>query len=152
MKYTIRFAHLKEKPNLKVNQIITSGNPIGTMGSTGQSTANHVHIDCIEFFNPAVYHLSDINKGLLTSAPEQLNHFIDKDLFKTDILITTYYNDPEYMGVFKKLHPGYDVVPENRHKTNKNHVLNWNRSCNGIILAVGFDKHYGNYINIGFER
>ena len=38
------FAHLFEKPNLKVGQKVEAGQVIGLIGSTGTSTGNHLHL------------------------------------------------------------------------------------------------------------
>lgn len=149
-RYTVRYAHLEEIPNLQKNQFIINGEIIGRMGNSGNSIGAHLHIDCIEGFHSSVYYLWEMSGGGLTPAPKQLNYFIDDQLFNTKILITTYYNDPLYMTMTKKLHTAYDVVPENRKKTTENYNIIWNRSMRGEVLAVGYDKDYGNYVNIGF--
>jgi len=39
MKYTIRFAHLRDKQRYKIGDTIKRGDIIGTIGTSGQSTA-----------------------------------------------------------------------------------------------------------------
>lgn len=151
MKYTVRYAHLERIPMWKPGDGIQKGRKVGRMGNTGQSTAPHLHIDCVEGEQLTNWRLTDTEKNLLQSAHKQLNWFIDDELFGTDIHITSYYNDPIYFHRFGKVHLAYDVVPENRHQTRDNWDIYWNRSAVGICLAVGHDRGYGNYILIGFE-
>lgn len=42
---SILMAHMKEKSTLKVGAKIKAGDPVGTMGSTGNSTGPHLHIE-----------------------------------------------------------------------------------------------------------
>ena len=152
MKYTVRFAHMEKAPAWKVGDTIKSGDVIGKMGTTGQSTAKHLHIDCVEGHQVARYQLKDIEDGRPKACPRQMNHFIDDDLFKQPIVITTYYADPEYQRSMKKVHPGYDVVPENRHDPKASLLIYWNRSVEGTVLRVDYDAAgYGNCLYIGFE-
>ena len=151
MNYTVRYTHLETIPELKQNVFLIRGDMVGRIGNTGASNGRHLHIDCIEGHVPSVYHLWEMSGGGLTPSPKQLNYFTDSELFKSPILITTYYNDPKYMQVTKKLHTAYDVVPENRHKTDDNYDIFWNRSVRGEVLSIGFDIDYGNYIQIGFN-
>ena len=152
--YTVRFAHLEEIPIPKVGDIIFRGDKVGRMGSTGKSTANHLHIDVIETLQNKIIRLDEIgyeeNKAYLPNI-KQLNYFIDNELFGIDPVITTYFYDPQYKIDWGKDHPGYDVVPIDRHNTDEHFSIYWNRSKTGIILAKGFDNGYGNYILIGFE-
>ncbi len=151
MKYTVRYAHLEKQSELTKNQLITSGDKIGVMGNTGASNGAHLHIDCIEGYHSSVYYLWEMSGGGLIPAPRQLNYFIDNGIFKSQILITTHYNDPVYMYITKKLHTAYDIVPLNRHETKEDYGIHWNRSMPGEVLGVGFDDDYGYYVNIGFE-
>jgi len=152
--FTVRFAHLKETPIAMVNDVIFKGDKVGTMGSTGQSKHNHLHIDLIEGLITHIVRLDNIGyEDEFSYKPniKQLNYFIDEELFGIDPVITTPFYDPEYERLFGKHHPGYDLVPKDRHKTDKHFSIYWNRSKSGIILAKGFDNGYGNYILIGFE-
>ena len=149
--YTFRIAHLKEASPLSVGDEVTRGDLLGTMGSTGSSTANHVHADLIRGIINHEYHLKDIefDRELL----QQLVYFIDREFFDTDILITTHFGDPGYIIKGKwKMHPAFDVVPLDR-KTDpgKHSDIYWNRSKNGIVLANGFDPAYGFYLHVGFS-
>lgn len=45
IRYLHRYCHLKEQSNLKVGNTIKRGDLIGIMGSTGNSTGNHLHLD-----------------------------------------------------------------------------------------------------------
>ena len=159
--YTVRFAHLEEIPIPKVGDIIFQGDKVGRMGSTGKSTANHLHIDVVEGLVNRIIRLKEIgyeeSKAYLPNI-EQLNHFIDDELFGIKPLITTYFYDPQYKIDWDKDHPGYDVVPIDRLEKDRytdlkkeHYNVYWNRSKTGVILAVGFDEGYGNYILIGFE-
>lgn len=80
MKYTARFAHLKESPTWKEGCAIKPDDIIGIMGSTGQSTALHLHIDCVVGEIKTPYKLADIGKRFAPSE-KQLDYFIDSDLF-----------------------------------------------------------------------
>lgn len=152
--YTVRFAHLEEIPIPEVRDIIFRGDKVGKMGNTGQSTANHLHIDVIATLQNKIIRLSEIGyekeKTYLPNI-EQLNYFIDDELFGIKPIITTYFYDPAYKIKYKKDHPGYDIIPIDRHDTDEHFNIYWNRSKTGVILAKGFDAGYGNYILIGFE-
>jgi murein DD-endopeptidase MepM/ murein hydrolase activator NlpD len=152
MKYTVRFAHLAEKPNWHIGDIIKTDNVIGIMGTSGQSTAKHLHIDCVEGEQKEPYKLVDLSNGNKTSSKEQLDYFIDDELFGINPVITTQYDDPEYRKTYGKWHKGYDVVPSDRHETEKHFAIHWNRSMSGKVSLVGFDQNgYGNFIYITFE-
>lgn len=151
--YTVRFAHLAEIPIQKIGDIIFRGDKVGRMGNTGQSTADHVHTDVIEGLVDKIIRLEEIGyeegKSYLPNI-KQLNYFIDDELFGIGPVITTYFYDPEYKVKYRKDHPGYDLVPSD-YDTMDHYNIYWNRSKTGIILAVGYDAGYGNYILIGFE-
>ena len=152
MTYTVRFCHLLERPRWSVGQVVKMGDKIGTMGSSGQSNAAHLHIDCAEGKHSTAYTLADMENGSPRPSPRQLNHFIDQDLFGIEPFITSYYADPEYQRALLKVHCGYDVVPVDRHKTKIHHGIRWNRSMNGIVTRVGMDpKGYGHHIYIAFD-
>lgn len=151
MQYTVRFTHLDFLPTLKIGDKIITGDLIGVMGNSGASSAIHLHIDCVKGWHKRVYTLKEIESGKYKASPTQLVYFIDRDLFKIDLLVTSYFYDPTYLHFYKKNHPAFDVVPINRHQTNENHKIYWNRSKTGVVLSVGFDNGYGNYINIGFK-
>lgn len=151
MKYTVRFAHLADKPKWKVGDTIKRGDIVGIMGSTGQSTANHLHIDCIVGVHDSPYNLADIGSRF---APDQkqLNLFIDSELFGIVPVITTAFMDPEYKKIFGKDHPAYDVVPLDRLKTKEHFPIHWNRSFPGrVILITDSPTGYGNCIYISFD-
>ena len=147
--YTARYAHLKTRPKMHIGDKIRRGAIIGTMGNSGQSTAAHLHFDCVEGRHDRNWKLSDTEKGIPKASPRQTNFFIDKWLFHTEIAITTFYNDPEYQQVTGKVHLGSDVVPENRDPAFFD--IWWNRNKEGTIESIGFDPAYGNYVLISFE-
>jgi hypothetical protein len=147
--YTVRFAHLKKVPGYTVGDKIIDGTYVGTMGNSGQSTAAHLHIDCVEGYQELNWTLKDTENGMPKSAPRQLNYFIDKYLFRTDIAVTTNYNDLEYMNDLDKVHLAYDVVPANRDPAFFD--IWWNRSKEGTVAALGTHSAYGNYILIAFR-
>ena len=152
--FTVRFAHLENRPHLSVGQIIFEGDKIGRMGNSGSSTADHLHIDVIEMFVKKIIRLKEIgyeSGHAYNPNVEQLNYFIDAGLFKTQIHITSYFYDPDYKLSTGKHHPAYDVVPKNRKETDNNFDIFWNRSKTGVVLKTGFDNGYGNYVLIGFE-
>lgn len=152
MKYTVRFAHMEKAPTWKVGDTIKTGDIIGKMGTSGQSTAAHLHTDCVHGFQDTRYTLRDIEGGAPESAPRQMNLFIDKDLFRETIVITTYYNDPSYMAALGKVHLGYDVVPVNRKEPGAPLLIYWNRSMSGKVLKIDDDpKGYGHCLYVGFE-
>lgn len=151
MKYTVRFAHLAEAPKHKPGDALKRGDIIGVMGSTGQSSAAHLHIDCIVGCPGKTYHLSDIGTKY---APDQkqLSLFIDKELFGVLPVITTGFLDPEYKKVYGKDHPAYDVVPIDRLKTKDHFPIHWNRSKVGTVeLVVYQPESYGHCMYVTFE-
>lgn len=148
MKYTVRYAHLERKPELRVGDIIGYGEVIGIMGNSGFSTGAHLHLDVAEGFNTTPYKLSDLEKGFPKPSPKQAAWFIDSELFGCRHCITTHYADPDYLRSMKKLHCGYDVVPVTR----GNRTIHWNRSVVGKVLAIIDDPTgYGHCIHIGFD-
>lgn len=152
--FTVRFAHLESLPEYKKSDVIFRGDKIGRMGSSGQSKHPHLHIDVVESLIDRIIRLRSIGYESQSYEPniEQLNHFIDSELFDTQVFITSYFYDPDYKKTFGKDHPAYDVVPKDRHETKRHFDIFWNRTKSGIILNVGFDEiGYGNYILIGFE-
>lgn len=153
MKYTVRFAHLAQIPSLSIGAIVNTGDVLGKMGASGQSTAKHLHIDCVEGFQTNRYTLADIELSTPHAAnPRQLNHFIDNDLFQDKIVITTTYADPAYQRTYGKVHFGYDVVPEDRFNPDAPLLIYWNRSFTGVVLKVDYDPlGYGNCLYVGFE-
>ena len=144
---------LKELPDYIVGQKIITDDKIGTMGSSGQSQFSHLHIDVVEGFVRHLLRLKDIGyEKMYKPNIKQLNYFMDEDLFNHDLTITTYFYDPDYNVMFGKDHPGYDVVPSDRYKTDEHFDIFWNRSKEGKVLSVGYDeKGYGNYMLVGFE-
>ena len=109
MKYTVRFAHMKEAPKWKRGDVIKPGDIIGTMGTSGQSTAAHLHIDCAQGEQTRLYQLVDYDVSI-NPAPRQFLYFIDKDLFGVEP-VTTPYAELEYFIKRGKVHHGFDVVP-----------------------------------------
>jgi hypothetical protein len=151
MKYTVRFAHMKETPKWKRGDVIKTGDVIGTMGSSGQSTAAHLHIDCAQGEQARLYQLVDYDVSI-NPAPRQLLHFIDDDLFGVAPVITTGYADYEYWASRGKVHHGFDVVPVDRRATQKHFDIHWNRSVNGIVSAVLDEpKSYGHCLYVTFD-
>ena len=152
MMYTVRFAHMKNKPEWKVGDTIKKGDIVGVMGNTGKSTAAHLHIDCVNGVQKKPYLLCDIAAGKPAPSKEQLDYFIDDELFQHKLEVTSGYDDPEYFALFGKWHKAYDVVPEDRHTTTAHFPIHWNRSKDGKIIYIADEpKGYGNCIYITFE-
>jgi len=147
MYYTVRFAHLKNRPDFRAGEEIHHGEFLGTAGNTGASDGIHLHIDCVEGIISRVWKLSETEHNCPQSCPKQLNHFIDSNLFKSDIAVTTPYCDHEYMKSYGKVHHAYDVVPKDR----KSWGIHWNRSKVGSVLLAGPDPDYGNVLLVGFQ-
>jgi hypothetical protein len=146
MKYTVRFAHLSAV-FVKEGDAVNTGDVIGRMGNTGQSTGAHLHIDCVNGDVRNRYTLADVEAGTPESALRELNYFIDDDLFKTKLKITTYYGEPDYQKAFKKLHCGYDVIP-----LSGDCRIYWNRSAHGKVTNILHeDAGYGNCVYVCFE-
>lgn len=148
MIYTVRYAHLAETPFLKAGDKLNTGDFIGKMGSTGQSTGAHLHIDVVEGAQSGRYTLADMEFGKQIPSPRQLNWFIDNGLFLAAPVVTTPYCDAEYMIERGKLHLGYDLIPL---RGGEGSPIYWNRSMVGTVLSVVRDKDYGNMVQIAFE-
>lgn len=151
MYLTARLAHLEEKPNFSIGDTIKRGQVVGRMGNTGQSTAPHLHIDLNFGWHYQLYKMSNIPIDLILA--KELMYFIDSELFGVQPHITTYYLDPTYKinGIWKS-HPGYDLVPENRHSTKANFNIKWNRSKDARVLLIGSDPGgYGNFLHLGYK-
>lgn len=151
MTYTVRFAHMEKAPEWKEGDLLSRGAVIGRMGTSGQSTALHLHIDCVEGKAWVPYKLSQIGT-LWPSSEKQLAYFIDKELFGVEPLVTTPYMDPEYRKAFGKDHPAIDVVPIDRKATRKHFDIHWNRSMRGeVTLIVYQPESYGHCMYVAFE-
>ena len=153
MKYTVRFAHLASAPKLKIGDEVIRGQVIGIMGSTGKSTAPHVHLDVVEGEQRGSYALFEIEQDTPKAAPpRQALYFVDNELFGIDPVITTYYADPEYFKTYTKVHLGFDVVPIDRHASKEHFNIHWPRSKVGKVIAVSYDPNsYGHCISICYE-
>jgi len=145
MRCTVRYAHLENKPYFEVGDKIIRGEKIGVMGNTGKSTGHHLHIDVVDGIVPYVWRQADC-ENILKPNFKQLNYFIDDELFDCKFRITTPICDFEYTKKYGITHYAYDIIPEC-----SSHNIYWNRSTTGIILSTGWDKGYGNYVNIGFK-
>jgi hypothetical protein len=143
-KYTVRFAHLKERPRWNIGDKIKFKEKIGIEGSTGKSTGSHCHIDLVGGEKAELYHLKDINNTQDEIA--QLNYFLyDNSLYDGHFTITTYYGEPKYFKDHKKVHTGYDVVGLKKN-------IFWPRSYEGRVTAVfNHPAGYGWVIYFVFE-
>jgi hypothetical protein len=122
------------------------------MGSTGNSTAAHLHQDTVQGLHARRYIQAEIEAGNPVPSPRQAAYFIDSDLFGINPVITSGYADPGYLAEFHKLHMGFDVVPEDRQETDKHFWIHWNRSMTGRVLWILDDPDgYGYCLYIGFE-
>lgn len=150
---TARYAHLDSLPRLKVGEIVHEHNVIGRMGNSGQSTAAHLHFDLTRGENAGLYSLHDIENEKPQSAPlKQYMHFLDDDMFTVPLVVTTAYAELEYYRLMRKVHHGFDVVPEDRRSTKEHFDIHWNRSIKGKVVRVANDPYgYGYHINIAFE-
>jgi murein DD-endopeptidase MepM/ murein hydrolase activator NlpD len=148
MTYTAMFAHLESKPIYSIGDPISKGVQIGRMGDTGQSVGAHLHLAVVEGEYADIWHLRDMEDGLVIPSPRELNYFIDIGLFQYDFKITTPYCDYEYQNKRGKVHHAYDV------STTKNWPWNiyWNRSFKGWVTLNTFDKAYGNTILIAYKK
>lgn len=152
MKYTIRYAHLEKAPLWKTGDTIIRGDIIGIMGSTGQSSGPHLHIDCTEGENKYPFVISDMESGRVMPCKKQLDYFIDDELFSYAPYITTQYDDADYHAMYKKWHKGYDVVPLDRHRTKEHFAIHWNRSFSAKVINVLWQpKSYGHCIYLCME-
>lgn len=157
MIYTARYAHLEAKPKHKKGSIIKPEQKIGRMGTSGQSTAIHLHFDLIQSKNPGrVYRLKELHNFIsdLPALMQQHAYFLDIGIFRTFLFIPTYFGDPDYYNAYDeyKFHPGYDLVPHDRHDTTEHFDISWNRTFPGLVTDIGYDKlGYGHYITIQYE-
>jgi len=150
---TVRFAHLAEAPNLKVGDQVTRGQVLGIMGSSGQSSAPHVHVDCVYGSQAGAYSLANMEAGIPEPAPpRQLIYFADDELFGVPAVVTTGFADPDYFRSLGKVHLGFDLVPEDRKESRDHYALHWPRSMPGRVTRVAYDAAgYGHHIQIAFE-
>ena len=145
--YTVRFAHLKKPSPLGLGSTVKRGDVVGIMGSSGQSTGAHLHIDCVQGKQGSMYRLNDIHANDPMANFEQLALFIDKELGAGPFRVTTNVYDYRYIINGKwKPHPGYDVVV-----ATPSRLLYWNRSMDGSVTFKGYDRGYGNYVCITFR-
>jgi len=152
MKYTVRFAHLKDAPTLRGGDLIGRGTVVGVMGNTGASAGAHLHLDVVEGIQVGRYSLNDIANDRPKASPKQSVLFVDDELFGVEPLVTTSYADPSYYRERAKLHLAFDLVPIDRHESAAHHEIHWNRSVQGVVMKVlKDDPGYGNCIYVTFE-
>jgi murein DD-endopeptidase MepM/ murein hydrolase activator NlpD len=141
MMYTARYAHLAAPVAATEFE---RGDLVGFMGSTGQSTGPHLHLDVVTGVRAWVYRMHDIDRGNPHPDFRQLALFVDEELTGGPFRITTYPYDPRYkIGGAWKAHPGVDIVSVSGQ-------LYWNRSSPGRVITAGYDRGYGHYVNIAF--
>ena len=150
---TARYAHLDSLPRWKIGETIHEHNVIGRMGSSGQSTAAHLHFDLTRGENDGLYSLHDIENEKPQSAPlRQYLYFLDDEMFIVPLVVTTAYAELEYYKLTRKVHHGFDLVPEDRRTTKDHFDIHWNRSMKGRVVRVANDPYgYGYHICISFE-
>lgn len=152
MTYTVRYAHLAERPSFQIGDTVRRGDVLGVMGSTGKSTAAHLHIDCVGGMKTSRYTLAQMEENAIAPDPRQLNLFIDNELFNQRPLITTYYCDYRYQTAYGKMHHAYDLVPSDRLASYEHYKIRWNRSMPGRVIQILDDPAgYGHCLYIAFE-
>lgn len=149
--YTVRYAHM-ENCHVEIGQMIKRNDVIGMMGSTGKSSAPHLHIDCVEGRVIHPYYQIDIERNRYKAAYRQLLYFVDAELFNCKLIVTAGFADPQYFHDYGIVHMGFDVVPANRHESKDNFKIFWNRSYEGRVISTGYDEDgYGNFVHITFK-
>lgn len=153
MTYTVRFAHLRDAPTLRVGDVVNRGDRIGMMGSSGQSDFPHLDLGVVEGEQSDPYTYADVRNGRPRPAPLiQLLYFADEALFGVPLVVTTPYAEVEYYYTRGKIHYGLDVVPFDRKKTTEHFAIRWNRSPAGRVVRVAYDGGgYGHHIGITYE-
>ena len=155
MKYSVRYAHMNEASPLEIGDSISYGDFIGVMGTTGQSKWPHTHLDLVKGFVKIIIRLSEIGPfKKYKPCKKQLDYFLDDDLYRCKLEITTPYLDKGYEKTFKKKHHAYDLVPKDRHTSKEHFNMYWNRNKvkNTEVLINTFDKNgYGYVVAIGYE-
>lgn len=152
MIYTARFAHLAARPNLNVGAVVSKGDLIGIMGSTGASEAVHLHYDVTEGHNANRYSLADIAKGKPRPAPREALRFLNRLLFGVYPVVTTGYGDAEYKAQYGKDHFALDVVPEDRKEDDDHFDIRWPITSPGRVAAIyENDPGYGFAALVAYE-
>jgi len=158
-RYTMVVGHMKSiisetRTKLNCPNPWGPGIKLGVMGTTGLSTAEHVHIGVFKGLWYELPRLSHID-NLQYSSKSQLDWFVknsngsmDNELLGGDLKITTEYDCPDYFKKYGWHHLGYDV---SRMDGTKNPYIFWNRTFNGRVLKSGWDNFYGNYALIGYD-
>jgi len=146
MKRTARHAHLAEKPDFRIGQIVTRGQKIGIVGNSGApfpggSYELHLHTDIILGSVNHIVRSRDIEQRLFYPDPRELIEYaVDNELYGgKDFQITQYFLDPFYEKKLGYPHYGLDSIP----LFEGTPWIYWNRSKIGIVSYVGFDPGYG---------
>jgi len=140
-KFTVRFAHLEERPDLEPGEVVRRGDRVGRMGNT--------HLDVVYGTQDQLWRLSEVDPEgqdvlKLLPSPIQCAYFVDRELWGgAPFHTTTYYCDPAYKYKFGKWHCGYDLVGHTRD-------IHWNRSKEGLVTFCGWDGGYGWTILVAF--
>jgi len=158
MQYTKLYAHLEER-YVNHGEIVNSGDRIGRMGTTGMSTAIHLHSGLYPGRRNGLIRMSALLREQLSLSEaeyrdliQQHHYFVDAGLFGVNPVVTAGYMDPLYVINGKFIHHvGLDLVPWDRHKTTDHYDAMWNRSKPGEVLVSDWDRGYGNYVLIAFE-
>ena len=147
--FSALYAHLdniyvKEGDLVTPKLLWSDATKIGRMGSTGMSTAPHLHFGVVEGIQKQLWRLKDMYYNNPKPSKQQTEFFLDSTLFDTTIHTTV-----TWLGY--ENHYAYDVVPQNRHLTSRNYDIMWNRSFAGRVIKTGFDSAYGNYVIIWYN-
>ena len=138
-------------PNIKWLSSSQEVSPIGIAGNTGLSDGRHVHIDVVEVpYDPDYtykkYTQDQIYAGNPPANKQELDYFMDEDLFRCPLRITTQFNETAYYLKYGRRHPAYDAVAL---KTG-DWTVYWNRSFTGRVIYTGYDTAYGNTVVIAY--
>jgi hypothetical protein len=151
--YSVLYGHLSQTL-VKEGQILTYGDRVGIMGSTGYSTGNHLHTGAVEGAQTSLWRLADMNSGRVVPNKRESNYFVQgDDLFigqggeKRRTLITTDYLSDSYYRSYGVKHPAYDLIDSGAGLP----IILWNRTIPGKVVKVAYDGGYGNYIIVQYS-
>lgn len=149
---SILMAHMKEKSALKVGAKIKAGDPVGTMGSTGNSSAPHLHIEIVnaktwvyntKLLNPNDYiDWSDTSSvGTATAAPAASGNYPTAVAWKNGSTEETVYKQSDLKEKIGSLSPKESAVCYG--KQGSGHIVVYELDGSNGKHKAGFTEYAG---------
>lgn len=149
--YSVLMGHFKElNKNLKVGSVLEEGDLIGIMGSTGNSTGNHVHVTAAKGRVSRAFYRADYNNGSIVPLEAETNSFKSNKLFYHKgtyvpalVSYSDYYksNNDFYQWRGDRYHFGVDLITSNSYLDANRPEVRWPKKVKATVIAMGDDRN-----------